>query len=184
VARVLHLNAPAHDADFLAAATFSPVVKAHFMLSTRPTSRSYAIVVPATEDPVVSTLILDHVKHPGRAPAGQGLVTVMANPATAPGLLDATDTEVVDVLSGAALRFLPALRTATGALVTRFRDALPEATPRALALRAAFSARPVSVVEYAGDWTGLVPCSEAAVRSGQRAAARLLSANPARREPV
>ncbi|MEV6872117.1 FAD-dependent oxidoreductase [Amycolatopsis sp. NPDC051128] len=184
LARVLHVNAPAGDAEFLAAATFTPVVKAHFMLPTRPASRSYAIVIPAAEDQVVSTLILDHVKHPGRAPAGRGLVTVMANPATAPGLLDAADDEVSGVLSGAGRRFLPALSTATGALVTRFRDALPEATPHALALRAAFAARPVTAVEYAGDWTGLVPCSEAAVRSGQHAAARLLSATPVRREHV
>jgi protoporphyrinogen/coproporphyrinogen III oxidase len=184
VARVLHLDAPDRDAEFLAAATFTPVVKAHFMLPTRPASRSYAIIVPAAEDRVVSTLILDHVKHPGRAPAGRGLVTVMANPAVTPDLLDATDDEVAAVLSGAGRRFLPALRTATGAVVTRFRHALPEATPRALALRAAFATRPVSAVEYAGDWTGLVPCSEAAVRSGQRAAARLLSTRPARREPV
>jgi oxygen-dependent protoporphyrinogen oxidase len=183
VARALHLNAPAHDVEFLAASTFTPVVKAHLMLSARPTSRSYAILVPAAEDRVVSTLILDHVKHHGRAPAGRGLVTVMANPAVAPDLLDATDDEVVDVLSGAAQRFFPDLRsTTTGALVTRFRHALPEATPRALALRAAFAARPVTAVEYAGDWTGLMPCSEAAVRSGQHAAARLLSATHARRE--
>ncbi|MCS7479192.1 FAD-dependent oxidoreductase [Umezawaea endophytica] len=183
VARALHLNAPAHDAEFLAASTFTPVVKAHLMLSTRPTSRSYAIVVPAAEDRVVSTLILDHVKHPGRAPTGRGLVTVMANPAVAPDLLDATDDEVVDVLSGAAQRFFPGLRaTTTGALVTRFRHGLPEATPRALALRAAFATRPVGAVEYAGDWTGLVPCGEAAVRSGQQAAARLLATTPARRE--
>jgi oxygen-dependent protoporphyrinogen oxidase len=185
VARDLHLNAPAHDVEFLAAATFTPVVKAHLMLSARPASRSYAILVPAAEDRVVSTLILDHVKHRGRAPAGRGLVTVMANPATAPDLLDATDDEVVDVLSSAAQRFLPDLRATTkGALVTRFRHGLPESTPRALALRAAFATRPVTAVEYAGDWTGLVPCSEAAVRSGQRAAARLLAATPARREHV
>ncbi|NKE60695.1 amine oxidase, partial [Lentzea sp. PSKA42] len=50
---------------------------------------------------------------------------------------------------------------------------LPEATPRALALRSSFEAGLGGVVDYAGDWVYLSPCSEAAVRSGLRAANRL-----------
>ncbi|NUT96879.1 MAG: amine oxidase, partial [Saccharothrix sp.] len=181
VARRLHANPPDHERPYLDACTFTPVVKVHLMLDTRPRSRPYVVVVPSVESAALSTIILDHVKHPGRAPAGHGLITLMASPAVAPGLLDAPDHEVVATLTAAAERFLPGLGEATrDTVVTRFRHGLPEATPHALALRAGFAHGLGGVVDYAGDWVGLVPCSEVAVRSGRRAAARVLEAAPRR----
>lgn len=176
VARRLHVNAPEHERHFLDACTYTPVVKVHLMLDTRPKSKSYVVVVPSVESATLSTIILDHVKHPGRAPAGHGLVSLMASPAVTPGLLDAPDDEVTDALVTTAERFLPGLTEATrDAVVTRFRYGLPECTPAALASRAGFVDGLGGVVDYAGDWVGLVPCSEAAVRSGRRAAERVLA---------
>ncbi|WP_447008219.1 NAD(P)/FAD-dependent oxidoreductase [Saccharothrix isguenensis] len=179
VARQVHVNAPAYERPFLDACTFTPMVKAHLMLDHRPESREYLIAVPRSESGSVSVVLLDHVKHPDRAPSGCGLVTVIASPAMAPALLDLPDDEVVRVLADEAGRFVPALRTGvTGSVVHRFRHGLPEATPRALALRGEFAARVGGVVDYAGDWVALAPYSEAAVRSGRQAAARVLALNP------
>ncbi|CAL9486099.1 Protoporphyrinogen oxidase [Actinosynnema sp. ALI-1.44] len=183
VARRLHANPPDHERLYLDACTYTPVLKAHLMLDTRPRSRSYVLLVPSVESAALSTIILDHVKHPGRAPAGRGLVSLMAAPAATPSLLDAPDHEVVTALTTAAERFLPEVGAVRDAVVSRFRHGLPEATPAALALRAGFADRLGGVVDYAGDWVGLVPCSEAAVRSGRRAAARVLAAVPGR-QPV
>ncbi|GLZ31844.1 oxidoreductase [Lentzea sp. NBRC 105346] len=168
VACSLYADAP----EFVRASTFRPMLKVHLMLDHRPASRAYLVAVPSVENPAVSVILFDHLKHPGRAPAGHGLVTLIANPAVVPPLLDAPDEEVVHRLLGAAAPFVPSLATGVrGHVVHRFRHGLPEATPKALALRAGF--RP-DLVDYAGDWVDPSPCSESAVRSGRRAAARVL----------
>ncbi|RSM57247.1 amine oxidase [Amycolatopsis sp. WAC 01376] len=166
---------PRHGSDFLDACSFTPVVKAHLLLDRPLGGPDYALIVPTAENGTVSTVIFDHLKHPGRAPEGRGLVTLMAHPAVVPDLLDASDEDVASRLAGAAEPLVPGLNSATRrSIVRRVRHAAPEATPRALALRASFEAGlGRGVVDYAGDWVFLSPCSEAAVRSGIRAARRL-----------
>ncbi|MFD1146207.1 protoporphyrinogen/coproporphyrinogen oxidase [Saccharothrix hoggarensis] len=179
VARRVHVTAPEPDRRFLDACTFTPMVKAHLMLDRRPDPGVYLLAVPRSESPSVSVVLFDHLKHPDRAPAGRGLVTVIASPAIVPALLNAPDDQVVGVLADEAERFVPGLRAAvTGSVVHRFRHGLPEATPAALDLRAGFESRLGGVVDYAGDWLTLAPYSEAAVRSGRRAAARVLARTP------
>ncbi|ROP35458.1 NAD(P)/FAD-dependent oxidoreductase [Saccharothrix texasensis] len=174
VARQVYVNPPEHERPFLDACTFTPMVKAHLMLDHRPESDVYLLAVPRAESRSVSVVLFDHLKHPDRAPEGRGLLTLIASPAVAPALLDATDDEVVSALAAEAERFVPGLRAAvTGSVVHRFRHGLPEATPHALALRGEFASRLGGVVDYAGDWVSLTPYSEAAVRSGRRAAARV-----------
>lgn len=173
---------PQHGSVFLSACSFTSVVKAHLLLDRPLGGRDYALIVPTAENGTVSTIIFDHLKHPGRAPAGRGLVTIMAHPAVVPDLLAASDDNVAIQLTDAAEHFVPGLRAATRrAIVRRVRHALPEVTPRVLALRASFEAGlGRGAVDYAGDWVFLSPCSEAAVRSGMRAAQRLagLTAHP------
>jgi protoporphyrinogen/coproporphyrinogen III oxidase len=180
VAAALHANPSGDERDFLAACTFSAMVKVGCLLSRPLTPAAprpvYALLVPRAADPALAGLILDHVKHPGRAPAGRGLVSLIAAPGRVPDLLDAPDDAVADTLCGTAEHYAPGLRAATTAtVVTRFRHALPEATPAALALRARFAARPLAPVEYAGDWTLLRPSSEGAIRSAATAASRVLA---------
>lgn len=172
VAARLH---PRHGSAFLRECSFTPVVKAHLLLDRPLGGPDYAMMVPTAENGTVSTVIFDHLKHPGRAPEGRGLVTLMAHPAVVPELLEAADEDVASRLTGAAEPLVPGLGSATRrAIVRRVRHAAPEATPRALALRAGFEAGlGRGVVDYAGDWVFLSPCSESAVRSGLRAARRL-----------
>ncbi|RKT54893.1 oxygen-dependent protoporphyrinogen oxidase [Saccharothrix australiensis] len=183
VVRTVYANPPGNEIPFLEASTYVPMVAAHLMLHRRPESRVYLVVVPEAASRTLAAIRYDHLKHPNRAPAGRGLVTLVAHPSVAGRLLGASDGEVADVLLTAAEEFAPGLRAATrAAVVHRFRDGMPEATPRAVALRAAFAARAGGVVDYAGDWVGVMPCSEAAVRSGRRVAERLLAVP--RKEPV
>jgi oxygen-dependent protoporphyrinogen oxidase len=125
---------------------------------------------------VLSGIIFDHVKHPGRAPAGKGLLSLTAAARTIPDLLGVPADEVVRRLVGAARRYVPGLEAACGrTFVHSFVHGLPEATPEALRRRALFMARDVRPVEYAGDWVMLRPASEGAVRAGAFAASRVLS---------
>jgi protoporphyrinogen/coproporphyrinogen III oxidase len=180
IAAQLHANAPDHERPFLSACTFTPTLKVSCLLDrpVAPESRHplYVLLTPEAEESVLSGIIIDHAKHPGRAPAGKGLLTLMANARTVPELLEAPELEVIARLMAAAARYVPGLESANAAnFVHRFRYGLPEATPEALRLRSAFMARACAPVDYAGDWLTLRPSSEGAVRAGALAASRTLS---------
>ncbi|WP_433369614.1 protoporphyrinogen/coproporphyrinogen oxidase [Streptosporangium sp. CA-115845] len=180
VAARLHTDAPPVERAYRDACGYAPMLRLTLVLDRpmAPTGvrRGFATLVPAAEDPLVNVITVDHHKHPGRVPAGRGLVSLVASPRGTAELIDAPDEEVKDRLTARAEHFVPGMAACvTSAHVHRFRYGLPEATPRALELRAAFEARPASAVEYAGDWTALRPCSEGAVASAARAAARVLA---------
>lgn len=173
-APVVRLVYPEHGSEFIDACSFSSMVKAHLLLDRPLGRRDSMVLIPTAENGTVSAIVFDHLRHSGRAPKNRGLVTVMAHPSVVGELMRAPDEEVAVRLTDAAERLAPGLRAATGrVIVRRFRHALPEATPRALSLRSEFEAGLGGVVDYAGDWVYLSPCSEAAVRSGLRAAHRL-----------
>lgn len=192
VAARLHTDHREPVRRFIDACTFTPTLKVSCLLdrplapvAPRPV---YTLLTPAVEEPVLAGIIVDHVKHPGRAPAGRGLLTLMTTPAAIPSLLDAPDEEVADALVRPATRYVPGLENAvTATFPHRFRHGLPEATPAALALRAGFAARQPGPVDYAGDWEYLRPSSEGAVRSAAGVAARVLArlrVTARTREPV
>ena len=190
LALALHEEAPPQERPFLAACSFTPMLKVACLLDRPlpgPTrSPSYALSVPACESKVLAGLILDHVKASGRAPQGRGLVSLFASPWASPALLDAPDEAVAATVTAEAERYLPGLSAATlRTVVLRFRHGLPEATPAALRLRADFARRPLSRIEYAGDWTLLRPSSEGAIRSAELAAHRICaSRRSAHRAPA
>ncbi|WP_226961994.1 MULTISPECIES: protoporphyrinogen/coproporphyrinogen oxidase [Streptomyces] len=180
VAAQLHANAPAAERTFLQACSFSPMLKVSCALERPLAPRGgrslYVLLTPEAEEDTLAGMVLDHAKHPGRVPAGRGLVSLIASPRQLPALLTAPREEVVERLTRAGERFLPGLRAArTDAWVHAFPHGLPEATPAALRHRAAFHQRPPGPVEYAGDWVLLRPASEGAVRSAALAAARVLA---------
>lgn len=181
VAAELYVNAPVEEREFLSACGFTPMLKVSCLLDRplSPVSRRklYALLVPERErgaGDALGAILADHVKHRDRAPAGRGLLTLLAAPAAIPALLDAPDDEVVRTLTGAAEHYVPGLAEAAVAnFVHRFRHGLPEATPAALALRRGFLARPIRSVDYAGDWLMLRPSSEGAIRAAAMTAARV-----------
>ncbi|TQF04527.1 FAD-dependent oxidoreductase [Kitasatospora acidiphila] len=181
----LRPDLPEHERPYLTAATYTPMLKVACLLDRplpSPTrSPSYGLIVPETESRLVSGVVLDHLKAPGRAPLGRGLVSVLISRHALPELLAAPDAEVIAAATAEAARFLPgllgALRTAH---VFRHPLGLPEATPEALRLRPGFLSRPRQAVDYAGDWLPLRPNSESAARSAVLAADRVLAALPQR----
>lgn len=184
VARALHANPAPEAVPFLTASGYTPMLKVTCLLDRPlplPCRRStYALLVPGVEDAVLACVIADHVKHPGRVPAGRGQLSLIAAPPTTRELLGAPDDEVAGALVTAAARYLPGLRAAvTGTLVHRFRHGLPEATPAALRARPGFLRRAVAPVEYAGDWVMVRPSSEGAIRAAALAVARVRERTPA-----
>jgi oxygen-dependent protoporphyrinogen oxidase len=181
VALMLHAAVPDDERPYLAASTYSPMLKVLCLLDRplpSPTRRpSYALQVPAVDDRVFAGAILDHIKAPDRVPPGRGLISLFASPYASTRLLARTDDEVVSEVRAHAERYLPGLTEATRtAFVVRWPNGLPEATPAALRLRRAFLERPLRRVDYAGDWVALRPNSEAAVHSAAIAARRVLAA--------
>lgn len=180
VAARLHANAPADELSYLSACTFTPTLKVSCLLDRplAPPSRKplYVLLTPDAEDDVLSAIIVDHAKHPDRAPAGKGLLTLMADARSIPELLTAPEQQTAERLVHAATRYVPGLDKSAGRhFVHAFTHGLPEATPDALRRRRPFMERAVRPVEYAGDWVMLRPASEGAVRSGALAASRVLS---------
>lgn len=57
-------------------AVYSKSVNVHFALSRTPDVKALYIMVPRRENPDVTTVFLDHLKAPDRAPAGKGMVSV------------------------------------------------------------------------------------------------------------
>jgi oxygen-dependent protoporphyrinogen oxidase len=144
----------------------------------------FATLIPAADDRLLGVVTADHHKHPGRAPAGGGLVSLVASPLGCADLFGQPDGTVAERLVTRGERFVPGLAAhVVHARVHRFEHGLPEATPRALGLRGAFARRPVSAVEYAGDWVTLRPCGEGAVASAALAAERVLACLAARSDP-
>ncbi|MFW6640949.1 protoporphyrinogen/coproporphyrinogen oxidase [Nocardiopsis algeriensis] len=191
IAARLHPSAPETERTYLEACEYAPMLRVSLVLD-RPLEPvgacgGFAVLVPAAEDPLLNVVTVDHNKHPGRAPQGRGLISLIASPRGAAELLDASDEEAVYRLTLRAEHLLPGVSDRVEAsLVHRFRHGLPAATPRALRLRAAFTARGPSAVDYAGDWLALRPCSEGAVSSAARAAERVLAflAPAADRAPI
>ncbi len=182
VALTLHGELPDDERPYLAASTYSPMLKVLCLLDRplpSPTRRpSYALEVPAADDRVFAGAILDHIKAPDRVPPGRGLASLFASPYASSDLLERPDDDVASTVCEHAERYLPGLMGATRtAFVVRWPLGLPEATPAALRLRRAFLDRPVRRVDYAGDWVMLRPNSEAAVHSARIAARRVLAAD-------
>ncbi|MUL42028.1 FAD-dependent oxidoreductase [Streptomonospora sp. PA3] len=180
VAARLHPGAPPEERDFLRACSFAPMLRVSLALERRPRTagglRGFATLVPGAEDDLVNVVTLDHNKHPDRAPAGRGLVSLVAAPQATAALIGASDTEAAAVLTERAERYLPGLGDLVlRADVHRFPHGLPEAPPAALRAHRAFRARPARAIDYAGDWVQLRPCSEGAIASALAAAHRVLA---------
>ncbi|WP_436889568.1 protoporphyrinogen/coproporphyrinogen oxidase [Nocardiopsis dassonvillei] len=187
VAARLHPGAPPAERAYLAACAYAPMLRLSVLLdaplSPRGARRGFAVLVPG--DPVLGVVTVDHAKHPGRAPRGRGLISLITRPEATGTLLDAPDAEVADALLPRAERILPGLGAhVRGTVVHRFTHGLPLPDSRALAARPAFTARPPAPVDYAGDWTSLRPCSEGAVASAFTAAERTAAFLTATREPL
>ena len=183
VALALHPSMPDDEREYLAACTYAPMIRITCPLDApiQPAReagrfRVYALLVPAREDGVLSGITFEHNKAGNRAPAGRGLVSILAGRAVAGELISQPDDDVTRTMLPLAEKYLPGLgASCRAAFVHRFPHGAPEATPAALRGSAEFLRRQPRAVDYAGDWVYQRPSSEAAVRSALLAASRLLS---------
>ncbi|HEU5023836.1 MAG TPA: FAD-dependent oxidoreductase [Spirillospora sp.] len=188
VAARLHADERPAVRTFLDTCGYTPMLRVSLVLD-EPLAPGgprggFATLIPAADDRLLGVITADHRKHPGRAPAGGGLVSLIASPLGCADLFERPDETVAERLIARAERFVPGLSAHVAHVrVHRFEHGLPEATPRALRLRGVFARRPVSAVEYAGDWVMLRPCSEGAVASAALAAERVLACLAARSGP-
>jgi oxygen-dependent protoporphyrinogen oxidase len=83
-----------HQLGYLSNLRYSSSVNLHFGLRQDPGVEALIIEVPSTVDKHVSALVMDHLKGPGRAPAGKGLVSVFFQDEWGQRMLNASDAEI------------------------------------------------------------------------------------------
>ncbi|WP_067226158.1 NAD(P)/FAD-dependent oxidoreductase [Streptomyces sp. NBRC 109706] len=183
LARQLYPTMPAAEAAYADACDYAPMIRVSCLLDRplepargRRQPRVHALLLPHREEDVLGGLTVEHNKAGNRAPAGRGVITLLPSTKVTAELLQESDEKIAGTLLERAETYVPGIGAACHTtLVHRFPQGAVEPSPRALAARPAFAARPAGPVEYAGDWVFLRASSEGAVRSGTHAAARVLS---------
>ncbi|MDQ4024423.1 MAG: FAD-dependent oxidoreductase [Actinomycetota bacterium] len=170
----LYPDIPADEQPFVTASTYSKVVLVTCELDRRVDEGPfYAAIFPRSPARKLSYIAFEHRKAADRAPAGRGLVSVVAAPPLSRDLMDEDDETIEETLVTAAGGYFPEVsRAFRRAHVVRWRRALPEFTPVTLERRAGFLARPLRSIDYAGDWL-VSPSIEGAIRSARIASARV-----------
>jgi oxygen-dependent protoporphyrinogen oxidase len=142
----------------------------------------FGLSFPRTEPPGdrVAAVCVEERKGPGLVPAGEGLVVVFPAPAVAPRVAEATPEEALDYLLPAVERAYPGIeRSVRRARLYRFPEGITRFYPGYLAHLRRFDPSWLPPrVALAGDYL-VAPTVEGAVRSGRRAAERLLAMRPA-----
>ncbi len=80
---------------YLSNLRYSTSVNLHFGLQRDPGVDALIVEVPSATDPHVAALVMDHLKGPGRAPAGKGLVSVFFMDEWGKRMAQATDAEIL-----------------------------------------------------------------------------------------
>jgi protoporphyrinogen oxidase len=160
-------------------------VNTHIALSRRPENPATYIMVSPRENPDLSGCIVDHLKARHRVPAGKGMITVFCRHEWCVEHLEAPDEEIL----GQVFRMLhPYYGDLSATLedheIGRWRRVVPfMRTGRFKQIDAFVSATdPRARVQLAGD-LGPIPGVNAALVSGQAAAARILAQHAPRVSP-
>jgi oxygen-dependent protoporphyrinogen oxidase len=83
-----------HQLSYLANLRYSTSVNLHFGLRRAPDVDALIIEIPEPIDPNLAALVMDHLKGPGRAPPGKGLVSAFFDDAWGQRMFHATDEEI------------------------------------------------------------------------------------------
>jgi oxygen-dependent protoporphyrinogen oxidase len=154
-----------------------PSVNLHVGLKRAPARRETFVLPPHSEQRDLTTIVLDHLKAPGRAPPGQGVMTFMLRDDLCAQRLQRDDRDIVDEVLALARPFVGDLRADIDTFVVQrwsyanvkshvglyrgmreYEAALDSSSP----------------VQLAGDF--LSQGIESAVISGQAAAERIAAA--------
>jgi oxygen-dependent protoporphyrinogen oxidase len=140
-----------------------------------PDTPAFLVQMPATEDPDIALMFIDHNKAPDRAPAGHGLIGCCWETDAATRMLGAPDEEIVEHTLASVLRVFPELEGAVDYThVTRWPHALPYTAIGAYRRIGDFNAGldPDSRIQFAADYMSAAG-QNTAVEFGTRAATAL-----------
>jgi protoporphyrinogen/coproporphyrinogen III oxidase len=150
-------------------------------LSRRPDDPGTFYLVPPSDDPDVTSVVIDHNKAPNRAPEGKGLVTVLLSH----DYLERTDDEPDETLLArgvqAAERYLgPLSDDVEEHAEVRWAESVPAIDTGRFKLIAEFTRKvdPTRRVQLASD-LDRIPGLNGALVSGREAARRVMTAVPA-----
>jgi len=83
-----------HQLGYLSNLRYSVSVNLHFGLQRDPGLDALIVEIPSPEDKYLAAIVMDHLKGPGRAPAGKGLASVFLQDEWGKRMLDASDDEI------------------------------------------------------------------------------------------
>lgn len=160
--------------SFLGSITPLPSLSLHLGLSEAPRALETFILPPSCEDPVLASIVQDHLKAPGRAPRGKGVLTLFCRAEHARANWHLNDKILGRQLLERAERYLGPLQPIIeSSHLQRWRYAIIQSECGLYQRMAMFEREPGNTgpVHIAGDFMSMG--MEAAVRAGQQAAARL-----------
>jgi protoporphyrinogen oxidase len=150
-------------------------VSLHVGLRCAPAATETFILPPRSEQPHLTTIVMDHLKAPGRAPAGKGVISFFLTHSWGRQNFERPDAELVPEILGMAAPFI-------GDLAGDVESHVVQRWPYAIIKSRVGSYRAMRLyesdlddsnrVQIAGDFLSLG--MEAAVSSGTRAAARVV----------
>lgn len=157
---------------------YARAVKVHLGLA-RPSGMGYPGVIPTGPEfeGVAGLQILDH-KDTGQVPSGAGGLGIVAAGRLGAELLESTDDEAADRLTGLAERILGPLPSVVCRRVSRWREAVPLFPPGRYRELVRYEPRVGPALHLAGDWLAS-PSVEGAIRSGERAARAIVDGSGA-----
>lgn len=164
----------ARQQQFLRSIKPLPSVNVHLGLARRPAVTETFILPPESEQPDLTTIVMDHLKAPGRAPAGMGVVSLFCRDTWSARHFERPDEEIIAMVLDMARPFLGDLRPDIEvAVVQRWPYAIIKSETGLYQRMQAYEADidPLDTVQIAGDFLSMG--MEAAVISGNAAAARL-----------
>lgn len=162
--------------DYLSELRYTSSVNCHIAVSEAPDSPALMVQVPRGVHPGLSGIMLDHNKGPGRVPAGKGLISSYSTAEWAAELFEDSDDLVAKHMVDAVEEVFPGIGGSVEFVrVHRWAQSAVYSRPGTYAGLAEFNRhRPHGPVHLAGDYFS-TSTMEAATRSGERAAAEILS---------
>jgi oxygen-dependent protoporphyrinogen oxidase len=117
--------------EFLDGVRYTKLVGVHVALSKPPKNVPAAcVLLPKAVHPGLIAMVLEHLKAPGRAPAGKGLVGFFTDNGWAEELMDSDDDVVIKELVSGGERFLPGVSNDIEfAVVSRWNEVVLHARP-------------------------------------------------------
>lgn len=157
-------------------AQYSKSVNVHFALAKRPDVPALYVMVPKRENPDITTIFLDHLKAPDRAPQGKGMISVFLRAEWCDKHYETADEQVIrEVAAKLQPYFGDVLAQAEHVVTQRWPHCALLVRPGIFGEMSQHyrSINPKARVQLAGDYAPFSSVNTAVV-SGEAAAQRLV----------